>query len=155
MLNYNEKEILKVMQNKEYLELLDVNVDDIEKAVRIGIKEFKEIQETVNGAFSDKEDFYDLCKRLNWHNETFNQKYPDYNYFDLNYKSLLITIKEKLDQNNKPIEFNTSKLDVYIYPDNISKVSTDEICILDLKEEIDFEKVYKNLEKNIEEENSI
>lgn len=155
MLNANEKDILKVMNDIEYLKCINVNFDDIEKAIKLGIKEFNELEDIVKTATNNKESFQSLCKKLQGHNETFNEKYPNYNYFDLNYKSLLVTIKEELDKENNSIQFSVLKSGVYIYPDNISSVATDEMCVLDLNEEIDFEKIYKNLENNIEEENLI
>lgn len=151
-LNSNEIEVLKTMMDTEYLNCINVNADDIEKAIKLGIKEFNELEDIVKEAIENKESFQSLCKRLQGHNETFHEKYPDYNYFDLNYKSLLVTIKEELNENNKSVNFNVMESDVYIYPDNISKVDADEICILDLGEKIDFEKIKNELENEIEEE---
>ncbi len=151
MLNTNEKDILKVMNDIEYLKCINVNFDDIEKAIKLGIKEFNELEDIVKIAANNKESFQNLCQRLQGHNEVFNEKYPNYNYFDLNYKSLLVTVKEKLNKDNDFSQFTVLKTGVYIYPDNISTISADEICILDLDQEIDFEKIYKNLENNVEE----
>lgn len=155
MLNANEKEILEVMKDTEYLKCMNVNFDDIKKAIKLGIKEFNELEDLVKIASKNKESFRHLCNRLQGHNETFDEKYPDYNYFDLNYKSLLVTVKEELDKENNSIQFFVLKSDVYIYPDNISKIAADEICILDLNQNIDFQKVQNELENeknNIEEE---
>lgn len=154
MLNDNEKEIFNVIQDKEYMSCINANFNDIENAINLGIKEFNELENIVKVASENKESFQSLCKKLQGHNETFNEKYPNYNYFDLNYKSLLVTIKEKLDKENNSMQFSVQKSDVYIYPDNINKIASDEMCILDLNEEINFEKIEKELENernNIEE----
>lgn len=62
----------------------------------------------------------------------------------------MVTVKEKLDEENNSMQFSVQKS--YIYPDNISKISADEICILYLNEEINFEKIYENLENSVEEQ---
>lgn len=155
MLNDNEKDILKTIKDIEYLKCINVNLEDIEKAIKLGIKELNELENIVKAASENKESFQNLCTRLQGHNESLNEKNPNYNYFDLNYKSLLVTVKEKLDEENNSMQFSVQKSDVYIYPDNISKISADEICILDLNEEINFEKIYENLENSVEEENTI
>lgn len=147
MLNYNEKEILNVVQDKEYMNCINANFKDIKDAINIGIKECNELEEIINKAFEQKESFQDVFERLKGHNETFSAHYPNCNYFDLNYKSLLVTVKEKLDTNNKPIEYCIDKRDVFIYPDNISKVPVDEMCVLNLEEPIDFEEIENELEK--------
>lgn len=154
MLNDNEKEVFNVVQDKEYMSCINVNINDIENAINLGIKEFHELENIVKVASENKKSFQSLCKKLQGHNETFEEKYPNYNYFDLNYKSLLVTVKEKLDKENNSMQFIIQKSDVYIYPDNISTIAADEICILDLNEEINFEKIEKELENeknNIEE----
>jgi len=147
MLNSNEKEILNVIQNKEYMNCINANFNDIETAINLGIKEINELEKIVERAFKNKESFISLSKRLGGHNENFSEKYPNSNYFDLNYKSLLVTVKEKLDKNNNLIGFNVMKSDVYIYPDNISNIAADEICILDLDKNINFEEIKNELEK--------
>ncbi len=146
MLNSNEKEILNVIQDKEYMNCINANPNDIETAINLGIKEVTELEKIVQIAFENKESFMDLSKRLGGHNESFSEKYPDSNYFDLNYKSLLITVKEKLDKNNNSMGFSVMKSDVYIYPDNISSIAADEICILNLDQNINFEKIKNELE---------
>ena len=151
MLNDNEKEILNAIQDKEYMSCISANFNDIKNAINFGIKEFNELENIVKVASKNKESFQNLCQRLQGHNEVFNEKYPNYNYFDLNYKSLLVTVKEKLNKDNDFSQFTVLKTGVYIYPDNISTISADEICILDLDQEIDFEKIYKKLENNVEE----
>ena len=134
----NEAKIINVIKDKEFMSILNVNYNDIKKAIKMGIKEFKELESIVSIAFKNNVNFIDLCENLKGHNETFNESYPNYNYFDLNYKSLLVTIMEFLDENNNSIGFNVSKSDVYIYPDNISNIATDEMFTLNLDEIIDF-----------------
>lgn len=148
MINSNETKILEVINDNEYLNILRVSKEDIIKAVNIAIEEVKELELIVQDSYKSGKTFKSLCKELRGHNEFYNAKYPDYNYFDLNYKSLLITIKENLDKDNKGNEFKVIKNDVYIYPDNISKVATDEMFTLNLEEDIDIEKIKDNI--NIE-----
>lgn len=154
MLNSNEKEILNCIQDEKYMNCIGANFDDIETAIKLGINEFNELEEIINVAFKNKENFQSLSKRLKGHNENFSGSYPEYNYFDLNYKSLLVTVKEKLDKNNTTINYHVMKSDVFIYPDNISKSGVDEMCVLNLEEPIDFEKVRSELEnERYQEEN--
>lgn len=152
MLNKNEQDIMNVIKDEKYMKIAGITLSDIEKAVRLAVQEFKELEEIVKDAYNSNENFKELCARLKGHNEELNEEYPNCNYFDLNYKSLLITVKEILDKENNSVGFYVSKSGVYIYPNNISKESVDELCVLDLEQEVDFNKIKNEIEKDLEQE---
>ncbi len=152
MIADNTSIIIKTMQDKEYLHNLKIQPEDIIKAVKIAQKEFDELQDIVNTFNNNKESLKDLCKTLKGHNEFFNAIYPEYNYFDLNYKSILVTIIQPIDENKNEKAIQLFKDEVYIYPDNISPVNTDEIFILNFNENIDLEEIIQKFHNEIEEE---
>ena len=152
MIADNTSIIIKTMQDKEYLHNLKIQPEDIIKAVKIAQKEFDELQNIVNTFNNNKESLKDLCKILKGHNEFFNAIYPEHNYFDLNYKSILVTIIQPIDENKNEKAIRLFKDEVYIYPDNISPINTDEIFILNFNENIDLEEIIQKFHKEIEEE---
>lgn len=152
MLNSNEEAILRSMQDIEFLECINATPQDIEKAIIIAQKEIKELEDIVKKSQEIGENMSTLCKRLKGHNETFNERFPNHNYFDLNFKSLLITVNQPIDKENNILPLEVSKSDVSIYPDNITNVATDAIVALDFNKNIDFEKIYKELERQKEEQ---
>lgn len=147
----NTKIIIKTMQDKKYLGDLKIQPEDIIKAVNIAQKEFEELQDIVNTFNNNNESLKDLCKILKGHNEFFDAIYPEHNYFDLNYKSILVTIIQPIDENKNEKEIQLFKDEVYIYPDNISPVNTDEIFILNFNENIDLEEIIQKFHNEIEE----
>ena len=147
----NTKIIIKTMQDKKYLGDLKIQPEDIIKAVNIAQKEFEELQDIVNTFNNNNESLKDLCKILKGHNEFFDAIYPEHNYFDLNYKSILVTIIQPIDENKNEKEIQLFKDEVYIYPDNISPVDTDEIFILNFNENIDLEEIIQKFHNEIEE----
>ena len=148
----NTRIIIKTMQDKKYLGDLKIQPEDIIKAVNIAQKEFEELQDIVNTFNNNNESLKDLCKILKGHNEFFDAIYPEHNYFDLNYKSILVTIIQPIDENKNEKAIQIFKDEVYIYPDNISPVNTDEIFILNFNENIDLEEIIQKFHKEIEEE---
>ena len=147
----NTKIIIKTMQDKKYLGDLKIQPEDIIKAVNIAQKEFDELQDIVNTFNNNNESLKDLCKILKGHNEFFDAIYPEHNYFDLNYKSILVTIIQPIDENKNEKEIQLFKDEVYIYPDNISPFDTDEIFILNFNENIDLEEIIQKFHNEIEE----
>ena len=147
----NTRIIIKTMQDKKYLGDLKIQPEDIIKAVNIAQKEFDELQDIVNTFNNNNESLKDLCKILKGHNEFFDAIYPEHNYFDLNYKSILVTIIQPIDENKNEKEIQLFKDEVYIYPDNISPVDTDEIFILNFNENIDIEEIIQKFHNEIEE----
>lgn len=147
----NTKIIIKTMQDKKYLGDLKIQPEDIIKAVNIAQKEFEELQDIVNTFNNNNESLKDLCKILKGHNEFFDAIYPEHNYFDLNYKSILVTIIQPIDENKNEKEIQLFKDEVYIYPDNISPFDTDEIFILNFNENIDLEEIIQKFHNEIEE----
>lgn len=148
MLNSSEIKIMKVMKDNKYLQFLGAEQKDIEKIIDKAIKEFIELEVIVKAASANGEGFQMLCNRLGGHNELFSAEYPNHNYFDLNYKSLLVTVCEETDD-NKSNQYKVQKTDVYIYPDSI-KQTIDPMCIIDLDKEINFQNIYQELIKEIE-----
>lgn len=147
----NTRIIIKTMQDKKYLGDLKIQPEDIIKAVNIAQKEFDELQDIVNTFNNNNESLKDLCKILKGHNEFFDAIYPEHNYFDLNYKSILVTIIQPIDENKNEKEIQLFKDEVYIYPDNISPFDTDEIFILNFNENIDLEEIIQKFHNEIEE----
>lgn len=151
MLNSNEKAILKTMQDVEFLEYINATPQDIEKAILIAKKEIEELECIVKKFQESEKSISNLSIKLHGHNESFNEKFPNYNYFDLNFKSLLITVKQPLDPKNNILPMEVSKIGVSVYPDNITKITTDAIVELDFNQNINFEKIYKEIENQKEE----
>lgn len=151
MLNDNEKEILSVMTDKKILEELKISPKDIKKCVEMARDEIKDLEDIINKSNQEGESFENLYKRLGGHNLWLEQTYPDHNRFDLNYKSLLITVQQNLDQNNQQLNSTLQKSDVYIYPDNICNDAADYLLVLDFEKEIDFENIMKYMDKPREE----
>ena len=151
MIADNTRIIIKTMQDKKYLGDLKIQPEDIIKAVNIAQKEFEELQDIVNTFNNNNESLKDLCKILKGHNEFFDAIYPEHNYFDLNYKSILVTIIQPIDENKNEKEIQLFKDEVYIYPDNISPFDTDEIFILNFNENIDLEEIIQKFHNEIEE----
>ncbi len=150
MLNSSEKEVLKVLKNREYLQYLNASVDDIKEIINLAYKEFKELENICKVAYEQGETFKKLCNSLGGHNEEFNNKYPEYNYFDLNYQSLLVTVKEIFNKENKSEQFVLQQSEVYIYPDNVCKNTIDPLCIIDIGKKIDFDKITQEIDKENE-----
>lgn len=151
MLNDNEKEILSVMNDKKLLEELKINQEDIKKCVIMATTELKELENIIEKSNQEKENFENLYKQLGGHNLWLEQTYPSHNRFDLNYKSLLITVQQNLDKNNQQSNISLQKSDVYIYPDNICNNAADYLLVLDFEKEIDFEKINQYMDKPREE----
>lgn len=149
MLNASEKKILEVLRDNEYLQHLNVSIDGIKNIINLAYKEFKQLESICQVAYEKGETFQSLCNRLSGHNEELDREYPEYNYFDLNYKSLLVTVKEIFNKENKSKQFTVQKSDVYIYPDFYKK-TIDPMCIIDMGENIDFDKIKQELNNGIE-----
>ena len=101
MLNESEEKIVKTIKDRNYLNMLNISPKDVITAVKLALKEFNELKEIVNEANGDSKSLEDLCRDLKGHNGEFNNKYPLNNYFDVNYKSLLVTITQDIDENSK------------------------------------------------------
>lgn len=109
------------------------------------------IEDIVKSSQESGENISTLCKRLNGHNETFNEKFPNHNYFDLNFKSLLITVNQPISKENNILPLEVSKYNVSVYPDHITQVATDAIVELNFNQNINFERIYKELERQKQE----
>lgn len=143
----NDIKILRVIEDKELLADLKISEKDVFKAIKCGIEEVEELQKIVDQEKENGTSFKELCEKLQGHNESFDEDgIYSHNYFDLNYKSLLITIYENIQDN----KFEVDKSDVYIYSDNISEVPTDELFTLDLREPINIEKFQEYITEDVE-----
>ena len=131
-----ENEIIKKMKDTELLNLLKITDIDILRMVQIAEKELAELKDIVKNS---KLGFEDLCNKLGGHNLFIYEKDRNENYFDLNYKSLLVTIREK---NGK---FYVVENGIYIYADNVSNVDIDEIFVIDMNKEIDYDYILREV----------
>lgn len=141
-----EEKIIDIIKNRNLLNELNISPTDVIKAVKMALSEFEELKEKIAYANFFNQSLESLCKELGGHNGEFDLKYPENNYFDVNYKSLLVTVVQELDENNKKQDIELSKSAVYIYPDNISNIEIDELFVLDFYDSIDFKKVEEALE---------
>lgn len=145
----NEEQIINVMRDTEYLKLLKVDKKAILEAIILAKKEFNELKEKVQEANAFDKTLEYLYKELKGHNGEFHNKFPENNYFDVNYKSLLVTITQAINMDKKEIlPIFLSNTGIYIYPDNISKINTDELFVLDDLDYIDIEKLENEVKKN-------
>ena len=147
-INTNEAIILKAINDRTLINELKINSEDVVKCVKLAKNEVYELEKLVKESYKSGETFENLCKRLGGHNLSLDEKFPSYNYFDLNYKSLLITVKQDLDEKNKPGEFLIQKDDVYVYPNNIYKGAADYLFTLNFDENIDYEMINNSISCN-------
>ena len=153
MSNSNVMEIISLLKDKQYLEENKIKVSNIIDAIKTAQSEFQELEDLVNQECSNGISFEALCDKLGGHNEYFSKKYPDTSYFDLNYKSLLVTIKQEINNDNIKEAVTVAKNCVYIYPDNISDTKTyDEMCILDFENKESLKERFTLLEYQLSEE---
>lgn len=141
MLKTNEQIIIETMRNKECLNNLKISPYDVLKAITLAQNELKELEHIIDDANKNNESLSDLCNRLNGHNLEIETYPSSFSYFDLNYKSLLVTVIQKRNEENKLQAIKLSLGDTYIYPDNISKITVDELFVLDLEKEININKM--------------
>ena len=131
----NADEINKTIQDKEFMNNLGITAEDVIKQVEISKKDFDEL---VNYVDNYKGTFGELYKELQGWNLGYNDvEKDDDNLFDCYYKSLLVTINV---DNGK---LSVSPHDVYVYPNNITKVDSDELFHLDFDKPIEFDKILK------------
>lgn len=143
----NDIKISRVIEDKELLRELKISEKDVFKAIKCGIEQIDELQKIIDEEKEKGTSFQELSHKLKGQNENFNEDgIYSHNYFDLNYESLLVTIYQNTQENR----FEVDKSDVYIYPDNISKVSTEELFVLDLRKPINIEKFQEYITEDIE-----
>ena len=129
----NEDVIIKTMQDKDFLKILDVSPLEIIDQVKLSKAQFDELDKMIKTSGKSFDELYDELGGWNLDNP---DKYYDVdNYFDCYYKSLLVTVKVK-DGN-----LMLSPKDVYVYPSDISGEPVDELFHLDFDEPIDFDKI--------------
>lgn len=141
----NETQILKAINDRTLINELKITPEDIVRCVKLAKDEVDELESIVKKSYNSGENFENLCKRLGGHNLSLDEKYPSYNYFDLNYKSLLITVKQRLDETNRPGEFLVQKDDVYVYPNNIYNGAADNLFTLNFENNIDFDYINNSI----------
>ena len=142
MLKTNEQIIIETMKDEEYLNNLKISPYDVLKAITLAQNELKELEHIIDVANKNNESLSDLCNKLNGHNLEIENYHSSCSYFDLNYKSLLVTVIQKRNEENKLQPIKLSKDDIYIYPDNISKITADELFVLNLEEKVDINKIF-------------
>ena len=127
MTKENRKELLNIINNKEFLEKFNITEKDIFKAIKLGLDELQELQKLVNEEKRKGTSFEELFHKLHGKNEDLKKETSSQKYFDLNYKSIFVTIFENNETNNYDIE----KSCVHFYPDNIADNPLTYLFILD------------------------
>ncbi len=136
----NEDVIIKTMQDKDFLKILDVSPLEIIDQVKLSKAQFDELDKMIKTSGKSFAELYDELGGWNLDNP---DKYYDVdNYFDCYYKSLLVTVKVK-DGN-----LMLSPKDVYVYPSDISGEPVDELFHLDFDEPIDYTKIENQYNKS-------
>lgn len=148
MTEENRKELLNIINNKEILEKFNITEKDIFKAIKLGVDELQELQRLVNEEKRKGTSFEELFHKLHGKNEEFEKETSSQKYFDLNYKSIFVTIFENNETNNYDIE----KSCVHFYPDNITDNPLTYLFILDLTEPFDLYEFANYMEDDIAQE---
>ena len=131
----NADEINETIKDKEFMNNLGITAEDVIKQVEISKKDFDELVNYVNNY---KGTFGELYKELQgWNLGDSNVEQDDDNLFDCYYKSLLVTI------NVDDGKLSVSPIDVYVYPNDITNVDSDELFHLDFDKPIEFDKILK------------
>ena len=131
----NADEINETIKDKEFMNNLGITTEDVIKQVEISKKDFDEL---VNYVDNYKGTFGELYKELQgWNLGDSNVEQDDDNLFDCYYKSLLVTI------NVDDGKLSVSPIDVYVYPNDITNVDSDELFHLDFDKPIEFDKILK------------
>lgn len=142
MLKTNEQIIIETMKDEQYLKDLKINPYDVLKAIKMAQNELKELENIIGESNSNNESLSNLCNRLKGHNLEIENFYPSCSYFDLNYKSLLVTVRQERNEKNELQPIELSKDDAYIYPDNISDNNGDQLFVLNLEKEVNINKIW-------------
>ena len=131
----NADEINETIKDKEFMNNLGITVEDVIKQVEISKKDFDELVNYVNNY---RGTFGELYKELQGWNLGYDDvEKDDDNLFDCYYKSLLVTI------NVDDGKLSVNPHDVYVYPNDITKVDSDELFHLDFDKPIEFDKILK------------
>lgn len=144
----NRNEILNVINDKALLEEFDITEKDIFKAIKLGLDEFKELQKKIDEEKTKGTTFEELCNQLGGENDDFERQTSSQRYFDLNYKSIFVTIFED-EKNDK---YEVGKAGVHFYPDNITDGTATYLFILDLTEPLDLYEFAEYMEDDIAQE---
>ena len=94
MLNDNEMRIAMAIQDKETLDYLNIVPTAIKKVVNMAKEEIEELEKRLNDSFENEETFETLCQKLKGEDAIFDEKYPNYNHFDISYGSLYLTVEQ-------------------------------------------------------------
>lgn len=148
MTEENRKELLNIINNKEFLEKFNITEKDIFKAIKLGLDELQELQKLVNEEKRKGTSFEELFHKLHGKNGEFQKETSSQKYFDLNYKSIFVTIFENNETNNYDIE----KSCVHFYPDNIADNPSTYLFILDLTEPFDLYEFANYMEEDMAQE---
>ena len=148
MTEENRKEILNVINDKAFLEKFNINKKDIFKSIKLGLDEFKELQKLLDEEKKNGTSFEELFSKLQGKNEDFEKENASRRYFDLNYKSIFVTVYEDTEKDRYEVE----KASVHFYPDNIVDNSLTYLFILDLTEPFDLYEFANYMENDIAQE---
>ena len=144
----NKNEILNVINDKAFLKEFNITEKDIFKAIKLGLDEFQELQKKIDEEKRKGITFEELCNQLGGENDDFEKQTSTQRYFDLNYKSIFVTIFED-EKNDK---YEVGKAGVHFYPDNITDSTATYLFILDLTEPFDLYEFSEYMEDDIAQE---
>jgi len=148
MTKENKNEILNIINDKNLLKKLNINEKDVFKAIKMGIDEFKELQKIIEDEKIKGTSFEELFENFQGQNEKLKKEDGSQRYFDLNYKSIFVTIYEDIENDNYKVE----KTSVHFYPDNIVDNPLTYLFILDLTEPFDLSEFSNYMENDIAQE---
>lgn len=148
MTEENRKEILNIINDKEFLKKFKITEKDIFKAIKVGLDEFEELQKEINKEKIQGTSFEDLFKKFQGQNEELKKENGSQRYFDLNYKSIFVTIFEDTENDKYEVE----KASVHFYPDNIVDNPLTYLFILDLTEPFDLSEFANYMDNDIAQE---
>lgn len=129
----NEDVIIKTMQDKEYLKLLDVSPLEIIDQVKLAQAQFDELDNMVKTSGKSFAELYGILG--GWNLQQADKYQEDENRFDVRYESLLVTIKV-IDGNVSVVPEN-----VAVYPENISERDVEPLFELDFNKPINYTKI--------------
>ena len=148
MTEENRKEILNVINDKAFLEKFNINEKDIFKSIKLGLDEFQELQRLLDEEKKKGTSFEELFSKLQGKNKDFEKETASQRYFDLNYKSIFVTVYEDTEKDRYEVE----KASVHFYPDNIVDNPLTYLFILDLTEPFDLYEFANYMENDIAQE---
>lgn len=132
-MNTNEDSINEIINDKEFMDSLNITADDVVRQVKLAKKQFDELTSMVDNYKGTFGELYDELK--GWNLGDSDKEQDDDNLFDCYYKSLLVTVT--VDDGKIAVQ----PTDVYVYPDDITDKDSDELFHLDFNKPINYSKI--------------